>query len=120
MSTTKDQQIAFDFSGGANTPGTIFSISFTGASRGADIKLVSVWPEEEELLFCPFTYITCKNHMQVGGKRYIQVDATVSTVRVRLDCLDLTDCTSVPQHGAGTAPPAAPQRLRVTAKGGSE
>ena len=98
MSTTRDEDIAMDFSGGLNKRGTILSISFTAASRGADIKLVSMWPEEEELLYPPFTYISCQKVESRGIKKYIEVSATVCVNYLKLDCLNLDDCTSTPQH----------------------
>ena len=38
-------------------------------------------PGEKELLFPPFTFLTCKLAVTLGNKRYLQLDASISTNR---------------------------------------
>jgi hypothetical protein len=126
MSTTQDQDIAFQFSGGRGKKGSIIEIKFNAASRGANLQPFSIWPQEQELLFPPFTYLTYKFCQQSGVKRLIKMDAALSTNKTDLRELDLTDCTAVPTGGStptggdsvhnpvSAPPPAAPGELRVT------
>jgi hypothetical protein len=121
MSTTQDQDIAFQFSGGRGKKGSIIEIKFNAASRGANLQPFSIWPQEQELLFPPFTYLTYRFCKQSGVKRFIKMDAQISTNRPDLSGLDLNDCTAVPATGGSTptggnnvinpvstSPPAAP------------
>jgi hypothetical protein len=121
MSTTQDQDIAFQFAGGRGKKGSIIEIKFNAASRGANLQPFSIWPQEQELLFPPFTYLTYKFCQQSGVKRLIKMDAQISTNRPNLRGLDLNDCTAVPTTGGSTptggdnvvnpvsaSPPAAP------------
>jgi small GTP-binding protein len=58
-----------------------------------------MFPDEAELLFPPFTYLsksTTHEVEQCGVKRFIKLDATVSTARPDLAGLDLGDCTAMP------------------------
>jgi Ca2+-binding EF-hand superfamily protein len=96
MSTTKDPQIALDFSGGPDKRGSIFEIKFTGASRGVDVHSFSLWPEEHELLYAPFTYLTCQDTQRVDNKTLIKLDATMSTARPNLDQMNLDNCAATP------------------------
>jgi hypothetical protein len=105
MSTTQDQEIAFQFSGGRGKKGSIIEIKFNAASRGANLQPFSIWPQEQELLFPPFTYLTFRFCKQVKTKRFIKMDAQISTNRPDLSGLDLNDCTAVPAT-AGSAPTA--------------
>jgi hypothetical protein len=98
MSTTCDPQIAVDFSGAPDKKGSIFEIKFTAASRGVDVQMVSLWPEEKELLYAPLTYLTCQATEIVGQKKLIKLDATMSTARPNLGVLNLDDCRAVPQQ----------------------
>ena len=80
---------------------TIFEIEFDGGNRGAKVKWVSQFPYEEELLYPPCTYLTCKSVSANDGVRHIIVTASVSNARPDLkristvtdndkdsDCLD--------------------------------
>jgi hypothetical protein len=96
MSTTGDPQIALDFSGGPDKKGSIFEIKFTAASRGVDVQLISLWPQEKELLYAPLTYLTCQDTKTVGEKKLIKLDATMSTARPNLEMMDLDNCEAVP------------------------
>jgi hypothetical protein len=102
MSTTQDQDIAFQFSGGRGKKGSIIEIKFNAASRGANLQPFSIWPQEQELLFPPFTYLTYKFCQQSGAKRLIKMDAQISTNRPDLSGLDLNDCTAKPETGGST------------------
>lgn len=66
-----------------------------------------MWPEEEELLFPPFTYLTCNPVKRQGCKQLLTVEATISTSRVKLDRLDLNDLSSVPQFPMYRSGPTA-------------
>jgi hypothetical protein len=98
-------QIAFDFSGGSKKQGSIFEIKFDLASRGANVQPFSIWPQEAELLFGPYTSLCVENAGDVqkkGRKRFIKLRASISTNRPSLDeqsdgaALDLNDCTAIP------------------------
>jgi cytidine deaminase len=111
MSTTRTLGIVHDFSGGPSTPGVIFEIEFTGASRAADVHFLSLFPEEEELIFPPFTCLEfVKELRKQGNKRIIKVKTSISTNRPRLeDVLDLGDCSSYPNFcGMDSGPAPAP------------
>jgi hypothetical protein len=97
MSTTRDPKIAFDFSGGATKRGSIFEITLSAASRAANVKPFSMWPDEEELLFPPYTYLSFKSERHMGFKKVIRLDAIISTNRPHLGFMDLSDCTAVPE-----------------------
>ena len=62
-------QIAVDFSGGKGKGGSIFEITFDAASRGAQVGPFSLWPQEQELLFPPYTYLTFKVRAVDAGCR---------------------------------------------------
>jgi Ran GTPase-activating protein (RanGAP) involved in mRNA processing and transport len=81
MSTTKSAAVALDYSGGGTTQGSIFTIDFDMTSRGASIQWLSQYPHEEELLFPPFTGLSCTGLSQHGAKRLVQLSAQVSTAR---------------------------------------
>ena len=97
MSTTKSEQVALDYSGGAASEGSIFAISFNAASRGASIQFLSQYPHEEELLFPPCTGLACHATLAAGRKRVLTITAQVSTA-----CPDVRDITT-PEHVPGTA-----------------
>jgi hypothetical protein len=97
MSTTRSPKIAFDFSGGAKKPGSIFEITLSAASRAANVKPFSIWPDEEELLFPPYTYLTFKSEEHMGTKKVIKLDAVISTNRPHLGFMDLNDVAHVPE-----------------------
>ena len=102
MSTTYDINVATEYlSRGTTKEGTIFEIEFDAGSRGARVQWVSQYPYEEELLYPPCTFLTCKSVNIVGGIRHVAVSASVSTARPDLkniktvtdndkdnDCLD--------------------------------
>ena len=109
MSTTRSQCTADAFSGGPNTPGSILRINFDGASRGANLQPFSMWPEEEELLFPPFTYLTVTGVEQEGAKRVIAINASISTANLKIE-MDLDDCANKP-----TASPSRRRAPSITA-----
>ena len=45
---------------------------------------VSQYPYEEELLYPPCTYLTCKSSSKIGNVRYLIMTASVSTARPNL------------------------------------
>jgi hypothetical protein len=102
MSTTQDQEIAFQFSGGKGKRGSIIEIKFNAASRGANLQPFSIWPQEQELLFPPFTYLTYKFCQQSGVKRFIKMDAQISTNKTDLRGISLDDCAAEPATGEST------------------
>ena len=57
MSTTKSPEVAFDYSGGATTVGSIMTIDFDMNSRGASLQWASQYPHEEEL--CAVASLPC-------------------------------------------------------------
>jgi len=79
MSTTTDPAVAVSYAG--DGPGSIFIMDFGMASRGASLRFLSQFPHEDELLFPPKTMLECKEHVQRGNKRLIDVSPTVSTAR---------------------------------------
>jgi len=102
MSTTYDREVAVEYAArGDKSECSIFEIEFDGANRGAKVKWASQFSYEEELLYPPCTYLTCKSIQQIENTRYIKVNAAISTARVDLkkiitvtdtekdnDCLD--------------------------------
>lgn len=50
MSTTDDIWTAYEYSGGWDAPASILEISYDGASRGASISSLSVFPREVRAL----------------------------------------------------------------------
>ena len=79
MSTTSNPEVAFDYSGGAHTKGSILALDFDMASRGAAIDWLSQFPHERELIFPPNTMLECTGYSTRGTKRLVMVRATVST-----------------------------------------
>jgi hypothetical protein len=96
MSTTADERTAIQFSGGPDNPGVILKMTFTGASRGADVQAFSMWPEEQEFIFPPFTFLTFRKKEQRGLKLHITVDATVRQGPDFTRKMDLGSCGAVP------------------------
>jgi hypothetical protein len=74
----------------------IFEITFGAASRGAQVGPFSLWPQEQELLFPPYTFLTFNATENRGRKRFIKLGASISTNRPSLDGLDLDHCSSMP------------------------
>ena len=102
MSTSYDKNVAVEYGmRGTTKESTIFEIEFDGGNRGAKVKWVSQFPYEEELLYPPCTYLTCKSVTSVENIRHVVVTASVSNARPNLknirtvkdndkdnDCLD--------------------------------
>ena len=99
MSTTRDRSVAFDFSGGRKHKGSILVLEVGLDSRGADVKFLSMFPLEQEILFPPCTALTCTGVKDEGVKRYVKVKPAVSTAKP--DVSDITTTTTVPQPRAG-------------------
>ena len=97
MSTTKNATVALDYSGGAQTAGSVLAIAFTEAARGASVQWLSQYPHEEELLFPPCTGLSCRSSVVEGHKRVLSVTAQVSTA-----CPNVSDIDT-PEHVPGTA-----------------
>lgn len=83
MSTSLDLNVAIEYAHrGETNECTIFEISFDGASRGASVQWVSQYPYENELLYPPYTYLTCNAITKDdNGVRRLTVHATVSAAR---------------------------------------
>ena len=81
MSTTRSPAVALDYSGGAAATGTLFAIDFDLTSRGASIGFLSQYPHEEELLFPPFTGLSCSDVSARGVKKLALISVQVSTAR---------------------------------------
>ena len=81
MSTSRDSHAALHYSGTNAQPGSILQLAFDIGSRGADVRWVSQFPAEQELLYPPCTSLTCSQVLKVGAKRVLQVTASVSTHR---------------------------------------
>ena len=81
MSTTRNPAVALDYSGGAETRGSILVIDFELGSRGAAIQWLSQYPHEEELLFPPCTGLSVVDVTQIEAKRCLLVSVNVSTAR---------------------------------------
>jgi len=98
MSTTASEEEAIKFSGGPNKPGVIFEITFTEACRGANLKSFSMFPQEAEYLFPPFTQLDFNASTQVGHKKYIKLVASMSMAHARhlLNEMTLDSCSEVP------------------------
>jgi len=97
MSTTRNPAVALDYSGGAETTGSILMIDFELGSRGAAIQWLSQYPHEEELLFPPCTGLSVVDVAQIGAKRCLLVSVNVSTARPN------TSEVLTPQYIPGTA-----------------
>ena len=92
MSTSRDSVAALRYSGGDEQQGSILQLSFDMGSRGADVRWVSQFPAERELLYPPCTSLTCSAMLTVGKKRVLQVTASVSTNRPNVSwCQEVSD-----------------------------
>ena len=58
FSTTTERHVAESYAG-AGEHSSIFEITFDQANRGADLKFLSQYPHEDEILFPPGTSLTC-------------------------------------------------------------
>ena len=86
---------------GNPNPNINTNLNTTNTTTNTDHIKVSQYPYEEELLYPPCTYLTCKSSSKSGNLRYIIMTASVSTARPSLrnivtvkdydndnDCLD--------------------------------
>lgn len=67
--------------------GTVFKLPFDMASRGASVSWVSQYGFENELLYPPFTCLTCESFEIKNGVKYLAVRASVSTARPDVSCI---------------------------------
>lgn len=114
MSTSTDLSVAIEYAtrGFTSLACSIFEIEFDAASRGASVQWASQYPYEEELLYPPCTYLTCKGpkllapsaipkavltHVgEMGdGLRCLRIVASVSTARP-----DIKGIVNVDDHHA--------------------
>jgi len=79
MSTTRSPEVALDYSGGQDTPGSIIIADFEMGSRGASIQFLSQYPHEDELLFPPLTTLSTRKVVRRGAKRLVMVSVEIST-----------------------------------------
>ncbi|EKX44271.1 hypothetical protein GUITHDRAFT_62307, partial [Guillardia theta CCMP2712] len=56
MSTTTDVQVALEYATRGDHP-TVFEISCGAVDRGASVKFLSQYPDEEEILYPPLSYL---------------------------------------------------------------
>lgn len=82
MSTSTDLSVALEYaSRGSSSSCSIFEITFDIASRGASVVWLSQYPYENELLYPPYTCLTCDSVSTKNNIRYLSVRATVSSAR---------------------------------------
>ena len=78
MSTTQDRHVASVF---AKNEGSVFQIQLKTTSRGAKLSQFSMYQAEEEMLFPPYTMLSCHGASIQSGpsgekQRILRVDAT--------------------------------------------
>lgn len=105
MSSTQDEAIALEYSGGVRAKGSIFHINCDLASRGADVSSISLYPEERELVWPPCTALTVEsNSSSDARRRQLIVRATVSAARYPVDHITSVDvvphASAVRERGA--------------------
>jgi hypothetical protein len=104
MSTTLERDVALEYSSrGKLKKCSIFQIEFDAASRAASVQWVSQYPYENEQIYPPCTFLTCKKVLESveglpKGVRMIQVQATVSTMRHKVE-----DIVTVKDRGEASA-----------------
>ena len=97
LSTSKDPKTAIDYSGRPEARGTIFQISFDISNRGADLRWISQYPFERELLFPPGTSLTVMDEQKISPtKRVLHVKPGVSTHRPKTDWCRTVDTKPPP------------------------
>jgi hypothetical protein len=82
MSTTLDQQVAFDYASDMQGA-TILEIKMGMVDRGADISWISQYPAEKEILFAPLT------GLEVVGRR-VQKKLLIVEVRLNVNLMAMT------------------------------
>jgi len=82
-STTRDQQVALQYARSQGSVGVVFEIMQGMVDRGADLKFLSQYPHEQEILFAPLTSLEVRD---------TRVEGTVLVVEVRLN-VNLTALT---------------------------
>lgn len=98
-STTDDIWTAYTYSGGWDVPASLLEISFDGASRGAAISFLSVFPRERELLLPPFTFLAVQHVETRGNKRFLKCTLNMNPATLDLRIGD--DFSAVPYIGVG-------------------
>jgi hypothetical protein len=92
MSTTLDRGVAVQYAGKV-TP-TLFTIEIGAVDRGASLQILSQYPEEEEILFPPLSFleVTGGTRMEVVGGKMVRVvslsvnsNQTCGTIEKMLD-----------------------------------
>ena len=107
MSTSLSEAVAIEYSKrGSSRDSTIFVIPFDMASRGASVQWVSQYPYENELLYPPFTCLTCESVEIKNGIKYLHVRAAISTA-----CPDVSQIQTVTDKL-----PQTPSKLRSPPK----
>ena len=90
MSTTKDRHVASLF---AKNEGSLFQIQLKTTSRGAQLSRFSMYEAEEEMLFPPYTMLSCHGaSIEIGPsgekQRILRVDATFNPDTRLMDMVD--------------------------------
>ena len=67
MSTTTNRKVAMQYSGVDKQRGTVFEITVGRVDIGADLKWVSQYPGEAEILFPPLTFLEVVGEPRVEG-----------------------------------------------------
>lgn len=81
-STSKDPKVAISYAfRGGNQDITIFEIPLESAALGADVQWISQYPEEEEIIIPPCTYLVCKEVFPI----FTQSDRSIYHVVTRAD-----------------------------------
>jgi hypothetical protein len=87
MSTTFDKKVATGYAGDGY--GSLFEITFTADTRGASLKFLSQYPEEDEMVFPPCTLLECMAVEALGGdkRRLLKLRATVNPDTLLQECV---------------------------------
>ena len=84
MSTTKDIEVAIQYSGMDKRRGIVFEIAAGRIDMGADLRQLSQYPAEEEFLFPP---LSC---LEVIGEPRVERGVVVFPLRVNMNLRGLT------------------------------
>ena len=99
MSVTTDFWTACDSAGGWDAVGTLLEIEYDhtlGPLRAADLRFLSIYPQEQELVFPPLTFLKVDpdSATQRGNKQVIKCSLVANASPVWIDTVvdDFTSC----------------------------